>query len=207
MDSLIDKLCDDLEPVKCTRHPFACSSAWVLVSILVTIIFVWKMGTRHDLATILIEPDFIFELVLVTLTGLSAIYCTALLRVPNMRGQKWALIVPLIIGGLFLIWKSIHLILGHITMPHLDFHHCMSEGLIVAAMPAILMFIMALQGCTTHPIWMLVMNGLAVASVSYIALRLTCSSEDLGHILYTHLLPFTIVGAGLGLLVHRIYRW
>lgn len=165
------------------------------------------MGTRHDLATILIEPDFIFELVLVTLTGLSAIYCTALLRVPNMRGQKWALIVPLIIGGLFLIWKSIHLILGHITMPHLDFHHCMSEGLIVAAMPAILMFIMALQGCTTHPIWMLVMNGLAVASVSYIALRLTCSSEDLGHILYTHLLPFTIVGAGLGLLVHRIYRW
>jgi len=207
MDSLIEKLCDDLEPTKCTRHPLACSSGWIIMSLVITAILVWKMGLRDDLSDVLHVPEFSFELILIALIGVSATYCSALLRIPDMRGKKWALVIPLTMCGLFVIWKFIHIVLGYINMPHMHFHHCMGEGLMIAAIPTILMFIMSMQGCTTRPIWMVVMNGLAVASISYIALRLTCSSEDLGHVLYTHLLPFMIVGCVLGFVARRFYKW
>ena len=207
MDTFIDKLCDDLEPVKCARHPLLCSSALVVVSAIATILMVLYVGVRHDIADVVRNPNFVFEIVLSTLIGLSATYCTALLRVPDMRGQKWVLAVPLTMSGIFVLWKLIYIGLGHFTMPHLEFHHCMEEGMMIAALPAIFMFLMVARGFTTRPVWMAVMNGLGIATIGYLALRFTCASEDLGHTLYTHLLPFIILGIVFGFLARRVYKW
>lgn len=207
MESLIEKLCDDLEPVKCTRHPLLCSSTWVVVSAIIMGLLIWKIGVRADLADIMHVPEFFFEIILVACIGISATYCAALLRVPDMRGHNWALTVPLTMTGVLALWKGIYIALGHFHMPHLDFHHCMGEGLLIVAAPGLFMFVMAAQGFTTRPVWMSVMNGLAVASVGYLALRFTCASEDLGHALYTHLLPFIVVGTVFGFLARRLYKW
>ena len=77
----------------------------------------------------------------------------------------------------------------------------------ITALPGILMFGSCLRGCTAHPIKMIIMNGLALGSITYVALRLTCASEDISHVLYTHIVPFAIVGSIAGLLVRRFYKW
>ena len=206
-DSLINKLCDDLEPVQCTRHPWKCSFVWVIASVLAGVALAFYIGIRHDWAEAIQSPEFVFEMLLVALIGLSAVYNAALLRIPDMRGQRWAIVVPLTLAGVFVLWKVIYIALGFFTMPHVDFHHCMREAMMVAALPAIFMFIMSVQGYTTRPILMMVMNGLAVTAISYIVLRFTCPSDELGHTLYAHLLPFAIIGSVLGLLARRLYKW
>ena len=79
--------------------------------------------------------------------------------------------------------------------------------MMLAILPAVFMFLMVARGFTAHPVLMAVMNGLGIAAVGYLALRFTCTSEDLGHTLYTHLLPFIVVGSVFGLLARRLYRW
>lgn len=206
-ESLINKLCEDLKPIKKIKHPLGC--ALFLETLLIAIIgvFIWYLGMRPDLSERMMDPVFLFEMSLIGLTGITAALCSFWLRVPDMRGAEWMLPVPLTLLAVFVLWTAIRLITGHTPVPSLEFHHCMGEGILMVAVPAALMFFAVLGGCTIHPVLMAVMNGTIIASAAYMALRLTCGSEDVGHILFTHLFPFIIIGGGAGFLARRFYKW
>lgn len=207
MDPLIDKLCSELKPVKKLRHPCCCILTWAVIVFGLLGAMIWYLGLRYDLNDRLHDPVFLFEMLMALVMGISASLCAFWMRVPDMRGCCWMIPVPFTLLGAFTLWTLIRLMTGTVVMPELEFHHCMQEGLLMMAVPAVLMFIAVMQGCTTRPILMAAMNGLSIAALGYIALRLTCASESIGHILYTHLLPYIALGAVAGFLARKLYKW
>ena len=207
MDSLIDKLSDDLKPVQRTWNPFCCSSLWVFVTSGVIAAAVSYFGMRHDIMQRLGETEFLFEMILVVAMGLSAMVCTFFMRIPDMRGAGWLIPIPLTLLAMFSTFLLVRVITADMPMPEFHFHHCMAYGLLIAIAPGIFMFLMVMKGCTTRPYTMALMNGLALASVAYLTLRLTCPGDNIGHVLYTHIFPFILVGIIFGFLARRLYRW
>lgn len=206
MSDLIDNLCDDLKPQKTLWHPACCMGSWVMLALIIGGGVMLSMGIRGDIVDAMRDSSFVFEMVLMTALAVTALFATFWLRIPDMRGKTWILPVPFTLFGVYIVWAGIHMIHDRM-MPHMHVHHCMVDGILITALPALAMFGMVLRGCTTRPMMMAVMNALAILSIAYIALRLTCVSDDLGHIIFTHLLPFIVIGAVLGVLARKLYRW
>ena len=206
MEPLIDNLCNDLKPKRPLWHPSCCMGTWVIAALIVVGMVIVALGLRPDIKQVLGSADFMFEMALMFIVAVSALCATFWLRIPDMRGQGWILPVPSRVFGIYCVWAVIGAI-ESARMPPMDIHHCMIEGIYITAVPAVLMFLTVTKGCTTRPIMMAVMNGLAMTAIGYIALRLTCMSDDLGHIIFTHLMPFFIIGGVIGLLARRIYKW
>ena len=207
MDSLIDSLCENHKPKAKLYHPVICLGIWAVAAFASIYSVIWYIGVRHDIEARLSDPIFLFEMTLVVVMGLSALFCTFWLRIPDMRGKEWALPIPLTLLAVYCIWMFIRILTSHTDMPEMEYHHCMGDGATITVVPALLMFIMTLRGCTTRPLRMAMMNGLALAAIAYVGLGLTCASGDPGHVLFTHLLPFIVVAASLALLARKIYKW
>ncbi len=206
-DKLINSLCDDLCAVKKMRHPFICLSMWLAIAAALIGGMIWYLGLRHDLPEVMNDPFFLFEMALITLLGLASVVNTFWLRIPDMRGAGWMVPIPFVLLFVFALWTLIRMTTGSISMPTMEFHHCMQDGVVIAAVPAALMFFACLHGYTTHPVLMAIMNGLALGAIGYVSLRLTCASEEVGHVLYTHVLPFIVIGSLAGFLARRFYKW
>ncbi|MDB2682650.1 NrsF family protein [Alphaproteobacteria bacterium] len=206
-DKLIGNLCNELEPVKKCCHPSMCLALWAVISLAYIGGMIWLMGLRHDFDARLMDPAFLFEVSLITLLGAASVACTFWLRVPDMRGAKWMLPVPFTLIAVYGLWMGIRAFTFNIDMPEMKFHHCMKEGALIVMFPAVFMFFTVFKGCTTRPVLMSFMNAFGIASVGYLALRLTCASENIGHVFYAHLMPLIIVGTFVGFLARRLYKW
>jgi len=64
-----------------------------------------------------------------------------------------------------------------------------------------------MKGSTTQPYLMILMNVIAVSGLGYIGLRITCASDDIGHICVFHILPYIALGAFIAMIGRRFYRW
>lgn len=205
-DPLIDNLCKDLKPARPLWHPACCMGTWVLIALIIGGSIMIAYGLRGDIGTIMRDPVFAFEMVLMIALAVSALVASFWMRIPDMRDKTWILPIPFTLFGVYCAWAVIYMINAR-SMPPMHVHHCMVDGFVITAVPAILMFLMVARGCTTRPIMMASMNALAITAIGYIALRLTCVSDDIGHIIFTHLLPFIVVGGGVGMLARTLYRW
>ena len=83
-----------------------------------------------------------------------------------------------------------------------------SKGLLVEAVPFLALVFMTIRGRSTQPYWLMTMNIFAVTALGWIGLRLTCSMYD--SMIYgfvNYLLPFAVVGAGVGFFARRLFKW
>ena len=164
-------------------------------------------GLRHDWAEVMRETGFVFEMAMSLLIWISAIIAAAWLCVPDMRGQNWLKTVPYTLISVFTLWVIIR---GYTEGTHFQpfhFEHCVEHGLLVASIPLILVIFMARQGATTQPYHMAVMNGLVIASIGWLTLRLSCSMDDVGHGLFFHFLPLFVCGVIVGVFARKLFRW
>lgn len=206
-DRLIGDLTSELCPMKCLGHPFRCFGTWAGITVVYETLVVLLFGVRADLGIVIGEPRFLFETGLALATGLGAALASAWLCIPDMRGHKWMAAVPLSCAAIFFFWAFLNLVFGHDAVIAPRWSGCMIPALMSFFLPmAVLMFMMR-RGSTTSPILSGVMNILAVGCAGYVALRLICAADGIGHDLAYHVFPFMALGGAIGFFARRLYRW
>ena len=206
-DDLIKSLCGDLTPMQAVGCQVRRSFPWILFSGLYAAIVIHYAGMRPDLSEALHSGVFLFELVLVGVTALFAAFSSISMTVPDMQGRKWLKPVSFTLMGVFFLWAFTQWIAGGMSLPHFHWGHCINQGAILGLIPIAMLLYMTKRGSTTTPVLMSIMNVTAVGALAYIALRLTCMVDDVGHIFFFHVLPFLVIGTLLGALARKIYNW
>ncbi len=207
MDDLIEGLSNDLCKIKKMPHPLKRAIPWFTLAIAYVFFTLWIFGVRDNAQAFFTNQYNIFELFLMGTMFICSTFCSIWLCVPDMRGQKWMLSVPVALFALFCVWISLKMVFEPHDLLTMRWHSCITEGIVFGAIPAIFLAFITISGKTTRPIWLAFMNALAVGSLGYIALRITCGSDDIGHILSFHIMPYVIVGFIISVLGRYIYKW
>lgn len=206
--NLIDELTGQLEPVKVMPHPLRIVLPWLGFAILYISLAVAALSIREDIFLKLKDPMYCFEMAMMLMISMSAAFSAMWLRVPDMRGQKWMLAVPLTAFSLFIIWTSLRAGLEDAQMPDLGIMcMCILEATIFGAIPAMAIWFLSTRGRTTHPYLISLMNVLSIGGLGYVALRITCRDDDIAHIALYHIAPYMVFGIILALAGRTIYRW
>jgi len=207
MDDLIAKLAGQLEPVKRFPHPLKLALIWLGIVAIYMGFVIAILGVRADIATQLQSSEYLFEIALSLSLSLSAGFAVLWLCIPDMRGQKWMIMPPIVLLLALMVWIALRTTFDTFHIPQNFWNHCSSESLLFAVVPSISIFLLSWKGKTTHH-WLLpFMTALAVGGMGYAGLRATCLSEDLGHILMYHTAPYFIFAFLATLLGQRLYRW
>jgi hypothetical protein len=208
VESLIDRLSSELEPVKPSLNPLLITFPWLALSVLYFITAVSFIGIRFNLAEKVSDLNFLFEIGLMLGLSVSAAIGSAFLTIPDMRGKKWILAIPLVLVSVFLFWIAVQLYIeGASNFKYFHLHPCIKEGLSLVVLPVFALVLLTRKGATTRPNVMSFMNTLAVGSLGWVALRFTCANDTIGHLFMFHFTPFVIVGVLLAMLARRLYRW
>lgn len=207
LDKLIDGLCDCHTVVKPMVHPLKRILPFLVFAVIYLGGLVYFAGIRHDITDKFTDPAFLIENTLMIFVLTTAAICSSFLCVPDMRGQKWMIAMPLTALGIFTVWSIIRAWSEGLYMPHLHFDHCMGEGLFMASVPLTTVVFMVRRGATTHPYLSALMSVLYAGGLAYVGLRLTCSMDTVGHATVSHLIPYLFVGTAFGLGARRLYKW
>lgn len=206
-DELIKSLGADLEPVKPFGCPLRRALPWIAFSALYAGLLAYFVGMRPDMGKMLFEGPFLFEMILVGATAIFTAVTSMYMGVPDMCGQKWLKPVSLTLLATFFTWAGTQWFATGMTLPPISWGHCIDQAAIIALLPIAALLYMVKGGTTTTPVLMSVMNVTSVGAFAYIALRITCMSDDVGHIFFFHVVPFLVVGTLLGVLARKIYKW
>ncbi len=206
-NSIIDDLASDLEPVKALRHPFKRALPWLIFTIFYVLFGIFMLGARGDFVSKLSDSTYIFEMSLVLVMSISATMCSLWMCVPDMRGQKWLLATSLTLIFVTLAWIVTQAVMNMDHVPYGYWSHCFKDAVFFGLLPAASIVFLSMKGSTTKPYLMILMNIIAVSGLGYIGLRVTCASDDIGHICVFHILPYIALGAVIGAIGRRFYRW
>ena len=206
-ETLVERLSENLKPVHCLAHPLRRVFPWMAAAVVYVGAVIFMLGVRADLPMMLREPHFLFELGLMMAVSLSAFLSSAWLCVPDMRGVKGMLAVPLTLFGVFMFWHMVRGVSEEDVFGPIHWGHCMLDSLLMGLFPAAGVSFLCRGGTTTCPRMMAVINLLAVAALAYVGVRLTCPLDTVAHAALSHLLPFILLGAVLGGVARRLYRW
>lgn len=206
-ETLIVSLCCELECVRVMHHPFRRVLPWILLAALYVSGSVYLFGLRGDFFDLIYNQSYVFELAITLFMSLSAAFCATWLCIPDMRGQKWMIAVPATFFAVLILWLLTKAALQAFILPVMEWHICFTAAAIFGLIPAAAIFVLSVAGKTTSPILLSFMNTLAVGGFGYIGLRLTCASDDIGHLCCYHILPYMLFGLLAALISRRIYRW
>ncbi len=206
-ETLIDDLTEGLQPRKRLAHPFVRVLPWVFLALAYMTGVVNYLGIRPDLASKFKDGAFLFEIGAMSAVSFSAVLASAWLCVPDMRGVKWLVAVPLTLLGAFLFWCGVRAYTDGFIMPELHWDHCFNDAALMGFVPAAAVIFMSTKGATTRPFLMGVMNALSVGALGYVGLRFTCIMDTVGHAGVYHLLPFIAFGVLLGAGARFVFRW
>ncbi|MGH1404891.1 MAG: NrsF family protein [Alphaproteobacteria bacterium] len=207
IDTLVDTLSNELSAVEPMPHPLMRVLPWFCGAVLYITFAILVLGFRPDFFDKVIQISYMAELTLLVFISMSAAFCSLWLTVPDMRGAKWMLYIPVVAFSAFLVWHGIRMGMEEYVIPHMRFHPCHIEAFIFGVLPAIALLFLSSKGNTTHPILLSFMNILAVGSLGYTGLRITCVSDDIGHLFADHFLPYILLGIVVTFVGRRIYRW
>lgn len=206
-ERLIASLSDDLSEVTVMHHPIRRFALWVVLAVLYSLATILFLEIRPDFSNKLHDPEYVFELTHIFMLSVSAALCSSWLCVPDMRGQKWMLAVPITLFVTFTLQIMLRTIMETHEVPYIHLHHCMTDSIIFGVIPAFILLFLSIKGKTTHPYSMSSMNALAVGSLGYLGLRIVCMSDNIGHLYTFHLLPYLLFGIVMSMVGRRLYRW
>lgn len=207
LNEVINNLTLDLQPVRVAIHPALKALLWLFIVVAYIYCVLQWMGVRSDVNERLADSQFLYEIITVGLIGFSAACASVWLSIPDLRGNGWIVVVPIVLGVNFLLWLSLMGSDDLIALDHAHWNHCFEDGLFMAGIPALVIAVVSMRGNTTHPYKMAAMNTVAGASAATIGLRFSCSIDSIDHAVLYHVLPFVVLGTILGFFARKIYRW
>ncbi|MCD8566455.1 MAG: NrsF family protein [Alphaproteobacteria bacterium] len=207
-DKLIETLSDELGSVTPLAPPLRRAALWALAGIVYLGLFWAVAGVRQDFATIITPPSSVlYEVIMAAFIGLSAILASAWLCVPEGAENRRIIIPPIAGFILFCLWVAYRSFSEPMDFSHAHWDHCLDAGIMMGFIPSLSLVMLSRRGATTAPYLMALMNFLAIAALGFIGLRLNCGVDSVEHAIFTHLLPFTLVGLLAGLFARKLYRW
>ncbi len=206
-DDLINTLCDDLQARKACC-PYTRVLVWAGFAIGFILLNFWYFGVRNDLSERMAEASFIFEMALSTMLLLSAAMVSSWLSFPDCFQKHHFKAVPITLFVVFITWVATNIYVSGLgLMQTLQLGHCATDGLYIQIIPFFALVYLTIRGKTTQPYWSIFMNVIAISALGWIGLRLTCPMDDMGHSFFNHFLPFSIIGAAVGVFARRIFKW
>lgn len=207
VNSLIDSLSEELEPIKPMLHPVLRMLPWILFVFIFVAYGVYDEGLRFDMAERLRDETFLFEISSAMLIVLTSAMAALWLCVPDVRGQIWVVTIPIILVLHFGVWLLAKSVADGVHMPHMELGHCFYSGLYMAGIPAAVLMFITYRGATTHPYLMALMNMICASFLPYLGLRFTCPMDTVGHSFVHHIFPYVFIGMVIGALARRIFKW
>ncbi len=207
-EKLIDSLASDLSKVSVMRHPLYCVLPWAICAVAYVVLGLYFIGVRPDIVAKIWQPLFSFEIVLVLWISAGAAISSAWLRVPDMRGATWLNTMTLTLFAVFVVMCVVRTVVEIPFTPDFHFaHQCHKLSVLFGILPAIIVLFVSMRGRTTRPVLMAFMNTLSIGGMSYVAMRIVCHADDMGHLCIYHILPYLFLGFVAAIVGRRIYRW
>lgn len=209
INKTIDDLCCGLKPCNRLRNPLWRSLLWMVIAmsyVMAVALFVGLQPNTMD--RLHHNHHFVFEIVLSFATGITASFATFLLTVPDSRGREWFYSVPATLFSVHIIWMLVRFYMEGVGLfPANWFGHCWMDTILMAGVPAALVLVLIRRGATVRPRLLALNAVLAVASFSWIGMRLICPFETIGKAYFVNFLPFLTSGVLVGLVAKRLFRW
>ncbi len=206
-EELISSLSSDLTKLNVMNHPLKRALSVFLIAVIYMVIAVFMLGLRDDIGVKLQNNVFIFELLYFFVIALSAVICSSWLCVPDVRGAKFMLAIPILLLSAWAMWGAFSFDIDVHKITDIKLHHCHVDSIILGTVPSFAILFFSTQGRTTSPYFMSFMNVMFVGALGYISLRLICLSDNADHICYIHVVPYLLLGIIMAALGRRIYRW
>lgn len=206
-EDLIGQLCSDLEPTS-PRCPYRRILLWLVLSVAYIVGVVAYLGPKVDIMEHLTNASFLFEMMMAMAIFISSALASSWLSFPDCLQRNWMKIISVTLFGAFTLWILANAIEeGMDFFSHFYLKSC-SRSLIVEALPFAALVYMTARGNTTQPYWSMAMNVMAVSSLGWIGLRITCSMYDSMTYGFIHyMLPVAILGAGVGFFARKLFKW
>lgn len=213
-DKLIESLTEDATPVKLIASPIWQTFLWFGVVVLFYALLLAVVGIRSDIAYQLGNRFFVGELVFSVATSITAVLVTCCLAFPDCYGysrRKYLPFFPLAVLIFMVVVQcdSEGNLAGQMIeqMGVMARPDCAIEILLMAIIPAGLLFVMIRRAAPVHYHWAGFTALMGVTSLAYAVQRLIEPTNDIYHILTWHILPMVIL-ALVGLLMGRVWlRW
>ena len=208
VDSLINSLSEELEPVKPLAHPLWRVVPLLFVSALYLGAMIMMLEPRHDwMDKMLGEIDYVFEFILSFSIFVSAAFALCWLSIPDVRGQIWVKAVPVSLLGVFIVWAILRSVFEWHQPLHFELRNCSMDGLFMTVLPVFALTFLARGGATTQPRWSSFMAILSFSGLGWAGLRFTCGANTFLQSLVIHFIPFILLGIVFGLFARRIFKW
>lgn len=211
-EDLIHQLVQESKPVKRIAPYKIRLLLWLLISLVLTIaaIFIW--GPRSDLHERIYELSFVLEMGILFLMMLSASFSAFSLSVPGEKAPKGLRLLATlsIFLWLGLIFLSTFLRQGHLgwsAKAWLPGWGCMNHTLLLVILPTLSIFIMLRKAAVLRPALVGLLAGLAAVSFAAFAIRITCHSDALWHLVLWHIAPIILVTFVAILLGAWVFNW
>ncbi len=207
-DDLIGHLCGDLKPMS-PRCPYRRISIWLILSVGYIVGVIYYLGLQVNLLDYLTRATFIFEMGMAIAILISAALASSWLSFPDCIQRDWMKTITVTLFSVFLFWiLASGIEEGGMSVRSNFFLSSCSRGIVVEAIPFIALIFMTMKGNTTQPYWSMAMSVMAVSSLGWIGLRLTCPMyESMTYGFINYLLPFCILGVVLGLFARKLFKW
>lgn len=206
-EDLITQLCGDLN-ASSPRCPYRRISVWLLVSAIYIYGVIAYLGLKVDIEDHLTNAAFLFEMSMASAILITSALASSWLSFPDCVQRDWMKIIAVTLFASFMIWVISNGVEEGWEIQSSFFLASCSRGLAVEFLPFIALVFMTAKGHTTQPYWSMAMNVMAVSALGWICLRLTCSMYDSMTYGFVHyILPFAILGAGIGFFARKLFKW
>jgi hypothetical protein len=209
-DQLIDKLVAE-GAQKPLPHPIKQALFWLLGTLVYLGAFSLYMGFRGDIAVKFADPLYIAELVLMSLTAISAGWAALCLSRPDCFQMPWIKYVPF---DFLVLWAAVAFlgaenlnganILHTATLCQFD---CSWHIFLFGLGPGIVLFFLVRKGAPVQLYWAGIMATLSVTAFGYLCMRLVELNDNPAHLLVWHALPVMFMSLAGILAGKYTLRW
>ena len=204
-DDLIADLAGRATAVRPLPPPLIRAFAWLVLAGACAAAAVTVFGARADVLVRLPQPDYFSTVLLALSASVVAVVVSLILAVPGAERT------PLLRGtavAIFGVWAaaSVWRVLAEgrglpvAADPHWPV--CFGRVVLVALLPAVMLFIMVRRGTPLRPGWTAAMAAAAAASAGALAVIVACPLDDAGHAFLGHLVPVMAIAA-MGIALRR----
>lgn len=207
IESLIDQLATE---DKCFKPicPYRRISAWLILSVAYIVAVIAYLGPKVDIIENLQSASFLFEMGIAIAILITSAMASSWLSFPDSLQRNWMKIIAVTLFSIFLFWIGANIIEEGVDSISFFYLPSCSRGLAIEVLPFIALIFLTVRGRTTQPYWSMAMNVMAVSALGWIGLRLTCSMYDsMTYGFINYLLPFSVLGVGIGFFARKLFKW
>jgi len=197
-DDLIADLAGRVAPVRPLPPPLIRAMYWLVLAAITVAAGVTVFGPRADVMVRVAQADYLSIAVLAVCASVFSVIVSLTLAVPGAERTPLLRVTAVAIFGIWAgttVWEVVHEGRGLpvFTDPHWPV--CFGRVVLVALLPAVMLFVMVRRGTPLRPRWTAAMATAAAASAGALAVHVACPLDDPGHVFLGHLVPVMAMAA------------